>query len=87
VAGRFALPATFAFYTEFWTDPRHSESYSFEQLGPDGKYVPVPRSRFLLVHAEDITRWVFSEDSADLVTWEERLREWIRNELVPGVNA
>jgi len=65
--------------TEFWRARKHS--VSIEQLGPDGKYVPVPRSRFLPVRPEDVTRWVFDEDSADLVTWEERLREWVRSEL------
>ena len=67
---------------EFWRV--RNNVVSIEQLGPDGTYVPVSRSRFLPVHPEQVTRWVFSEDSADLVTWEERLREWVRNELVPG---
>ena len=33
---------------------------------------------------QDVTRWVFGEDSTDLVTWEERLREWVRAELGRG---
>ena len=60
---------------------------SIEQLGPHGVYVPVSRSRFLPVRPEDVTRWVYTEDSADRLTWEERLREWVRNELVPRANA
>ena len=67
---------------EFWRV--RNNVVSIEQLGPDGTYVPVSRRRLLPVHPEHVTRWVFSEDSADLVTWEERLREWVRNELVPG---
>ena len=70
---------------EFWRACK--KSVSIEQLGPDGAYVPVLRSRFLPVQPEDVTRWVFKEDSADLVTWEERLREWVRNELVPRMIA
>jgi hypothetical protein len=66
---------------EFWR--ARKKSVSIEQLGPDGAYVPVPRSRFLPVRPEDVTRWVFTEDSADRVTWTDRLRTWVRNELVP----
>jgi Uma2 family endonuclease len=66
---------------EFWR--ARKKSVSIEHLGPDGAYVPVPRSRFLPVRPEDVTRWVFAEDSADRVTWAERLREWVRSELVP----
>jgi hypothetical protein len=66
---------------EFWR--ARKKSVSTEHLGPDGAYVPAHRSRFLPVRPEDVTRWVFTEDSADRVTWEERLREWVRNELVP----
>jgi hypothetical protein len=51
---------------EFWRV--RNNVVSIEQLGPDGTYVPVSRSRFLPVHAEHVTRWVFNEDSADLVT-------------------
>ena len=61
---------------EFWRI--RDKAVSIEQLSPDGKYVPAQRSRFLPVRPEDVTRWVFSEDSASLVTWEERLREWVR---------
>ena len=66
---------------EFWRV--RNRAVSIEQLGPDGKYVPVPRSRFLPVRPEDVTRWVSNEDSTDLVVWEERLREWVRAELGP----
>jgi hypothetical protein len=60
---------------------------SIEQLGPDGTYAPVPHSGFLPVRAEDVTRWVFSEDSSSLVAWEGRLRQWVRDELVPKADA
>ncbi len=63
------------------------KSVSIEQLGPDGKYVPATRSLFIPVRPEDVIRWVFEEDPNDLVTWEERLREWVRNELVAPVDA
>ena len=70
---------------EFWRV--RNRAVSIEQLGPDGTYVPAPRSRFLPVRPEDVTRWVFNEDSTDLVEWEERLREWVRAEVDPRVNA
>jgi Uma2 family endonuclease len=69
---------------EFWR--ARKRSVSIEQLGPDGRYVPVPRSRFLPVRPEDVTRWVFSEDTTSLVTWEGLLRAWVRAELAPPVN-
>jgi Uma2 family endonuclease len=64
-----------------------NKAVSIEQLGPDGTYQTVPSSRFLPVRAEDVTRWVFSEDSRSLVAWEERLRKWIRHEVVSGERA
>jgi Uma2 family endonuclease len=66
---------------EFWR--ARKRSVSIEQLGPDGRYVPVPRSRFLPVRPEEVTRWVFNEDTTSLVTWEGLLRGWIRAELQP----
>ncbi len=70
---------------EFWRI--RNKVVSIEQLGPDGTYHTVPRSRFLPVRADDVTRWVFSEDSSSLVGWEERLRQWVRNEVVPEAGA
>ena len=70
---------------EFWRV--RNQAVSTEQLGPDGTYSPAPRSRFLPVRAEDVTRWVFNEDSSSLVAWEERLRQWVRDELVPKTDA
>jgi Uma2 family endonuclease len=70
---------------EFWR--ARKRSVSIEQLGSGGHYVPTLRSRFLPVASEDVTRWVFNEDSSDLVVWQERLREWVRNDLVPRGNA
>ena len=70
---------------EFWR--ARKRSVSIEHLGPGGEYAPARQSRFLPVRPEEVTRWVFSEDSADLVTWEERLRERVRSELVPRANA
>jgi hypothetical protein len=70
---------------EIWRSRK--QSVSIEQLGPDGRYVKAPRSRFLPVQSEDVTRWVFTEDSVGLVAWEERLRVWVRNEFVSGWKA
>jgi Uma2 family endonuclease len=55
---------------------------SIEQLVSPGVYVAVQRSRFLPVRPEDVTRWVFGEYSSDPITWKQRLREWVRTELV-----
>jgi len=70
---------------EFWRV--RNKAVSIEQLGPEGTYAPVPRSRFLPVRAEDVTRWIFSEVSSSLVAWDERLRQWVRNELDPKTDA
>ncbi len=70
---------------EFWRV--RNKAVSIEQLGPDGTSGPVPRSRFLPVRAEDVTRWVFSENSSSLVAWEDRLRQWVRDELVSKTDA
>ena len=64
-----------------------NRSVSIDQLGPDGRYVPALRCRFLPVRPEDVTRWVFNEDANDLVIWEEWLRDWVRSELVPRRDA
>lgn len=63
---------------EFWRV--RNRTVSIEHLGPDGKYVPAVRSRFLPVGPEDVTRWVFTEDRSDSVAWEDRLRAWVRGE-------
>ena len=69
---------------EFWR--LRNSAVSIEQLGPDGKYVPVLHSRFLPVRPRDVTQWVFSED-AGTVPWQQRLREWVQNELVPSTHT
>jgi Uma2 family endonuclease len=69
---------------EFWRV--RDRLVSIEHLGPDGTYAPVPRSRFLPVRSDDATRWVFLEDSESVVRWEERLRDWVRNEFVVASN-
>jgi Uma2 family endonuclease len=59
------------------------ESIWFEQLGPDGKYVPIAESRFLPIRPEEVVRWVLEEDTDDLAAWRARLRDWILAELAP----
>ena len=70
---------------EFWRI--RNKAVSIERLGLDGTYSPALRSRFLPVRAEDVTRWVFSEDTSSLVAWEERLRRWIRAEVAPKTDG
>jgi Uma2 family endonuclease len=57
------------------------ESLVIEHLGEDGSYHPVESSRFLPVRAEEVYRWVAVEDSSDELAWEQRLRDWARDEL------
>jgi hypothetical protein len=70
---------------EIWRSRK--QAVSIEQLSPDGRYVKASRSRFLPVRSEEVTRSVFTEDSVGMVAWEERLRMWVRNELVSGRKA
>jgi Uma2 family endonuclease len=55
---------------------------SIEQLVSPGAYVAAARSQFLPVRPEDVSRWVFGEYSRDPITWKQRLREWVRTDLV-----
>jgi Uma2 family endonuclease len=55
---------------------------SIEQLVSPGAYVAAERSQFLPVRPEDVTRWVFGEYSRDPITWKQRLRVWVRTDLV-----
>jgi Uma2 family endonuclease len=65
----------------------NGEHFIIENLQPDGTYQAVEISRFLLVRAEEIRRWVVDEDFSDELAWEERLRAWARAELMPRLNA
>jgi hypothetical protein len=58
-----------------------------EQLQPDGTYVPAARSRFLPVTPEEVTRWALEEDARGSVTWKQRLRDWVHNEIRPRLDA
>ncbi len=62
------------------------ESVMIEHLGPDFAYRAAESSRFLPIRAVEVARWILEEDSSDKLTWERRLREWIRAELVPRLN-
>jgi len=55
-----------------------------KQLGPDGKYTAVERSRWLPVRPEDIRRWLVEEDSSDDVEWRRRLTEWAKGLAARG---
>jgi hypothetical protein len=57
-----------------------------EQLGQDGAYIPTDSSRFLLVRADEVLRWIRDEDLSDEIDWELRLREWARTDLAPRTN-
>ena len=54
-----------------------------EQLGPDGTYVKAQRSLFLPVRPEDVTRFIFGEESRrKKVVWERLVRDWVRTSVV-----
>jgi len=58
-----------------------ADSLVIEHLGEDETYRPVESSRFLPVKAEQVYRWVAVEDSSDELVSEQRLRDWVREEL------
>ena len=68
----------------WWFD---GESLTIEQLGPDGKYITSESSRFLPVRTEEVIRWFVEEHVSDRLAWEQRLRAWIRAELVPRMSS
>ncbi len=59
----------------------NGESASFEQIGPDGGYHPVEKSRFLPVTPEDWLQWLWDGETANMNDWRRRLSVWIRDEL------
>ena len=59
----------------------HNKIVSIEQLDASGEFVAAQQSRFLPVRPEDVTRWVFTEDSSDPIIWKQRLREWVQTDL------
>ncbi len=58
-------------------------SVTIERLTDQGTYEVVDASGFLTIRADEVARWVFREDSADLSDWKRRLRAWAQAELVP----
>jgi Uma2 family endonuclease len=56
---------------------------TIERLTNLGAYEVVEASGFLAIRADEVARWVFREDSADLTDWNRRLRAWVQAELVP----
>jgi Uma2 family endonuclease len=65
--------------SELWR--LHDKVVSIEHLFP-GAYVAAERSQFLPVRPEDVTSWVFGEYARDPITWKQRMREWVRTDLV-----
>jgi Uma2 family endonuclease len=63
------------------------ESVAIEQLAPEGKYAAATSSRFLHVRPTEVARWVFAEESPRGLAWEQRLREWVRDEVARRVNG
>ena len=68
---------------EVWRFDGERRQIIIERLGDDGAYHPVESSVFLPVSAEEVERWVLTEDYRDGSAWARRLRAWARAELVP----
>jgi hypothetical protein len=59
------------------------EHVSIEHLQSEGTYAPAVGSRFLYVTSDEVVRWVLREEARGGVSWKQRLREWVRSEIVP----
>jgi Uma2 family endonuclease len=57
------------------------QKVSIERLTTRGTYVPIAASKYLLIRSEDVTRWIFAEDTKSRLAWAKRLREWLRSEF------
>jgi Putative restriction endonuclease len=68
---------------EVWRFDGERRQVIIERLGEDGAYHAVEGSAFLPVSAEELVRWVLTEDYRDGSAWARRLREWVRAALVP----
>ncbi len=72
---------------EVWWFDGERRQIVIERLADDGAYHHVEKSAFLPVRADDVGRWVLSEDARDGSLWGRRLREWARRELAPALQA
>ena len=59
----------------------HDDKVSIEKLTSKGTYTPIASSRLLRVRSEDVTKWIFKEESKSRLVWKERLRKWLRAEF------
>ena len=66
---------------ELWRFDGKRRQIVIERMAEDGSYRPVGRSEFLPVQADEVGRWVLTEDARDGSLWGRRLREWARTEL------
>jgi Uma2 family endonuclease len=64
-----------------------NESVVIDLLAPEGSYVTAESSKFLFVRPKEVERWILMEESPGSLAWEERLRQWVRNELAARVKA
>ncbi len=58
------------------------ESLVIERLNDAGTYERVASSGFLPVRADEVERWLVSEEKFDRTVWEERLAQWAIAELM-----
>ena len=66
---------------EVWRFDGDRRQIIIERLGDDGAYHTVEGSAFLPVSADEVGRWVFTEDYRDGSAWARRLRAWAKADL------
>jgi len=59
---------------ELWTFD--GTAVVIECLAVDRTYFDSGQSRWIPVHANEVTRWLVVEDTSDVAAWEERVRAW-----------
>jgi Uma2 family endonuclease len=84
-ASKIDRPAIYAAMrvAELWRFEGELKQIVIERLTDDGTYQAVEASQFLPVTAAEITRWVLEENRLAGSAWGQRLRAWVRAELLP----
>ena len=65
--------------TELWSFD--GQVLTIRRLDENGRYQAVERSGFLRVRADQVSRWLITEDLTDYGAWTQRLRQWAEESL------
>lgn len=71
--------------TESWRFD--GETAVIERLGANGHYEEVSSSTWISVRSTDIVPWLTAEDTSDELAWGRKLRQWVRETLVPRTSS